>query len=117
MHAPAAYGDKGWQQSSSRERLHPIQQATPWLSGFDGVVLAKVLRVEIARVATAPTKKRPRRDVAKPSGAENVSYTPPLTHPMAFGAAGVGCKIGPTVRERLVGFCQKLVRPCQPGLK
>ena len=64
-----------------------------------------------------PRKKRPRRDVAKPSGAEGVSYTPPLTHPMAFGAAGVGCKIGPTVRERLVGFCQKLVRPCQPGLK
>ena len=33
---------------------------------------------------------------------------------MAFAGAGVGGKIGQTFRERIVIFCQNLVRTCQP---
>ena len=41
----------------------------------------------------------------------------PLTHPMAFGAAGIGGKVRLTFWERLVIFCQKFVRACQVDMK
>ena len=63
-----------------------------------------------------PRKSGPRGLWLISSGAEGVSYNSP-TDPTAWEPPpGVGCKLYPIFRKRLVIFCQKLVRTHQPRL-